>query len=209
VTGRRKSPARGGNRTYLGPRRRAARDRGEGVGGWDKKVTAVLTGDVPGSLEGSTEPVRRPFTRAEHVRHRLETARTGGRCTRLQQIGQGCRRHAGREAHQLGRAPEGHRVLRHGTRRPPLMGGAQGLGDALLTTRALHPAGRPEPGTGHLHIRLGPRHDGFGHRASVAVLLMDSKTYQDVKETRDPDTQYVQLPVPPPLISNYVTVRTP
>ncbi|WP_328918104.1 MULTISPECIES: hypothetical protein [unclassified Streptomyces] len=48
-----------------------------------------------------------------------------------------------------------------------------------------------------------------GSERSVFVVLMDSDAYQNAKKTRDPETDYVQLPSPVPIVSNSVLIRTP
>lgn len=48
-----------------------------------------------------------------------------------------------------------------------------------------------------------------GSERTVSVLLMNSDTYRSVRATRDPETGYVQLPHPPPVVSNSVLIKTP
>lgn len=48
-----------------------------------------------------------------------------------------------------------------------------------------------------------------GSERTVSVLLMNSDTYQTAKKTTDPETGYVQLPSPPPVVSNSVLIKTP
>ncbi|MFD5496329.1 hypothetical protein ACTWJ9_02780 [Streptomyces sp. GDS52] len=48
-----------------------------------------------------------------------------------------------------------------------------------------------------------------GSERTVSVLLMNSDTYRSVKATTDPETGYVQLPHPPPVVSNSVLITTP
>ncbi|MEU6015258.1 hypothetical protein ABZ826_14765 [Streptomyces sp. NPDC047515] len=48
-----------------------------------------------------------------------------------------------------------------------------------------------------------------GSERTVSVLLMNSDAYRSALETRDPETGYVLLPSPPPVISNSVLIKTP
>ncbi|WP_069169710.1 hypothetical protein [Streptomyces griseus] len=48
-----------------------------------------------------------------------------------------------------------------------------------------------------------------GSERTVSVLLMNSDTYQAAKKTTDPETGYVLLPSPPPVVSNSVLITTP
>ncbi|MFE2638248.1 hypothetical protein ACFXKF_26285 [Streptomyces scopuliridis] len=48
-----------------------------------------------------------------------------------------------------------------------------------------------------------------GSERTLSVLLMNSDTYQSVKATTDPETGYVLLPSPPPIVSNSVVIKTP
>ncbi|MGW4985247.1 hypothetical protein [Streptomyces mirabilis] len=48
-----------------------------------------------------------------------------------------------------------------------------------------------------------------GSERSVFVVLMDTNAYQDAKKTTDPETGYVLLPSPVPIVSNAVLIKTP
>ncbi|MFD3920507.1 hypothetical protein [Streptomyces sp. NPDC058595] len=48
-----------------------------------------------------------------------------------------------------------------------------------------------------------------GSERTVSVLLMNDDTYRSVKATTDPETDYVLLPSPPPVVSNSVVIKTP
>ncbi|WP_189930728.1 hypothetical protein [Streptomyces sulfonofaciens] len=48
-----------------------------------------------------------------------------------------------------------------------------------------------------------------GSKREVSVVLMDGGTYRNVKQTRDPQTNYVAMPSPAPVVSNSVLITTP
>ncbi|WP_327188798.1 hypothetical protein [Streptomyces xinghaiensis] len=67
--------------------------------------------------------------------------------------------------------------------------------------------GRQGPGQYRYDADLGTT--APGSERTLIVVLMDDTTYRDVKATRDPETAYVDLPLPVPAVSNSLLVTTP
>lgn len=48
-----------------------------------------------------------------------------------------------------------------------------------------------------------------GSKRTLCVVLLDDTTYHTVKESTDPETNYVRMPSPVPYVSNSVLITTP